>query len=187
MPKPAAKRPALLIVDMQVGLFHGPQRPYQHERLLDNINRLIGQARSVGVPVMAARHSGPAGSPIEPGSPLWQLIPELDVDVASDWVFDKTRPSCFLATGLAERLAAEGIDQLVIAGMKTQYCIDSTCRAAAERGLQPLLVADAHSCMDTPVASAQTIIAHHNLTLGGAFVQLQNTAELAFACPLTTP
>lgn len=187
MANPAAKRPALLIVDMQVGLFHGPQRPYQPERLLANINRLIGQARRAGVPVMAARHSGPAGSPIEPGSPLWQLLPELEVDAATDWLFDKTRPSCFFATDLAERLASTGVDRLVIAGMKTQYCIDSTCRAAAELGLQPLLVADAHSCMDTPVASAQTIIAHHNLTLGGAFVQLQNTAELAFACPLATP
>lgn len=134
MPNPVAKRSALLIVDMQVGLFHGPERPYQHQRLLATINQLIDRARTAGVPIMAARHSGPAGSPIEPGSALWQLLPELAVDSTSDWVFDKTRPSCFLATGLAERLAAEGIDQLVIAGMKTQYCIDSTCRAAAELG-----------------------------------------------------
>ncbi|MEX6501053.1 cysteine hydrolase family protein [Pseudomonas zhanjiangensis] len=187
MPKPAAKRPALLIVDMQVGLFHGPQAPYQGQRILTNINRLIGKARSAGAPVFFARHSGPAGSPIEPGSPFWQLLPELAVDTASDVVFDKTRPSCFFATDLGERLATLGVDRLVIAGMKTQYCIDTTCRAAAELGLQPLLVADAHSCMDTPVASAQTIIEHHNLTLGGAFVQLQDTDELAFACALATP
>ncbi|MDM8349348.1 cysteine hydrolase family protein [Pseudomonas sp. sp1636] len=187
MPNPAAKRPALLIVDMQVGLFHGPERPYQGQRVLANINRLIGKARSADAPIFAARHSGPAGSPIEPGSPLWQLLPELEVEAATDWLFDKTRPSCFFATDLAERLASAGVDRLVIAGMKTQYCIDSTCRMAAELGLQPVLVADAHTCMDTPVASAQTIIEHHNLTLGGPFVQLLSTDELQFGSPARMP
>lgn len=37
---PSPKR-ALLVIDMQVGLFHGPDRPYDGERVLANINRLI--------------------------------------------------------------------------------------------------------------------------------------------------
>ncbi|AOY96764.1 cysteine hydrolase [Cupriavidus sp. USMAA2-4] len=175
MPEPSARR-ALLILDMQCGLFDGPEPPYEGERVLARINRLAARARAAGAPVLAARHTGPAGSPIAPGSPAWQLLPRLDVDAAHDIVFDKTRPSGFVGTGLEARLAQAGIGELVIVGMKTQYCVDANCRAAADLGLRPVLVADAHTCMDTPDLPAAAIIAHHNRTLGSAFAQLV-TAE----------
>ncbi|GAB2888626.1 cysteine hydrolase family protein [Microvirgula curvata] len=171
---------ALLIVDMQVGLFHGPERPWHGDRVLANINRLIHAAREAGAPVFAARHTGAPGSPIEAGSPLWQLLPALDVDENRDTVFDKTRPSCFYGTGLQARLVQAGIRELVIAGMKTQYCIDTTCRVATELGLQALLVADAHTCMNTPLLTAEAIVAHHNATLGGPLARLMETEEVRF-------
>lgn len=180
MQHPSPKRSALLIVDMQVGLFNGPEKPYERERVLENINQLIRMARKAGAPIFAARHTGPQGSPIEPDSPLWQLLPSLEVDVETDTVFDKTKPSCFLGTSLAERLVEAGIGELVITGMKTQYCIDTSCRSAVELGFQPVLVADAHTCMDTPALPAKAIIEHHNTTLNGAFVRLLNTADLQF-------
>lgn len=174
------KRPALLIVDMQVGLFNGPEKPYERDRVLENINQLIRKARKAGAPIFAARHTGPQGSPIEPGSPLWQLLTDLEVDVAMDTVFDKTKPSCFLGTGLASRLVEADVSELAIVGMKTQYCIDTTCRIAAELGFKPVLVADAHTCMDTPALPAKAIIEHHNVTLNGPFVKLLNTTDFQF-------
>lgn len=180
MPSAQAKRPALLVVDMQVGLFNGPDKPFERERVLENINQLIRRARQAGVPIFAVRHTGPAESPIHAGSPLWQLLPTLELDEQHDTLFDKTRPNCFFGTELAERLHAADIGQLVIVGMKTQYCIDSTCRAAADLGFAPVLVANAHTCMDTPVLTAKAIIDHHNATLNGAFVRLENTVDIAF-------
>jgi nicotinamidase-related amidase len=180
MQHPRLKHPALLIIDMQVGLFNNSEKPYERDRVLGNINQLIRKAREAGAPIFAARHTGPKGSPIEPGSPLWQLLPELKIDVVADTVFDKTKPSCFLGTGLTERLAEADIMALVIVGMKTQYCIDTTCRVAAELGFEPVLVADGHTCMDTPILPAEAIIAHHNATLNGPFVKLLNTADLQF-------
>lgn len=171
---------ALLIIDMQLGLFNSPQPPYEKDCVLQNINQLISKARVAGAPVFVAQHTGPQGSPIEPGSPLWQLVPELEVDAALDTVFGKTRPNCFLGTELAQRLAQAGINELVITGMKTQYCVDSTCRAAAELGFNPVLVADAHTCMDTPALPAKAIIEHHNATLNGFFVKLLNTDDVRF-------
>jgi nicotinamidase-related amidase len=171
---------ALLIIDMQVGLFSGPEQPCQAARLLDNVNRLIHKARAAGAPIFAVRHTGPQGSPIEAGSPLWQCHPGLNLNPAQDTLFDKSRPSCFNGTDLAERLAKAGIQQLVIAGMKTQYCIDTNCRIASDLGLNPILVSDAHSCMDTPILPAQAIIDHHNATLSGPFVRLQSTDEVVF-------
>lgn len=175
-----AVRSALLIIDMQVGLLCGTEMPHDGTRVLSNINMLIGRARQAGVPIYAARHTGPQGSPIEAGSPWWQLHPELAVDAAVDRIFDKTRPSCFAATPLAEELRQARIGRLVIVGMKTQYCVDTTCRAASELGLQAVLVADAHTCMDTPQLPAASIIAHHNATLNGPFATVQATDSVQF-------
>ncbi|AZE83745.1 Isochorismatase [Pseudomonas orientalis] len=169
---------ALLIIDMQTGLYDGPDRPFERERLLTNINQLARRARRVNVPVFFARHTGPAGSPIEAGSPAWQLWHELDVDETRDQLFNKTRPSCFLGTGLAQQLVAAQVDELVIVGMKTQFCIDTTCRVAVELGFSVVLPEDGHTCMDTPALSARAIIDHHNATLAGAFVRRVKLADI---------
>ncbi|MFJ2714529.1 cysteine hydrolase family protein [Pseudomonas sp. NPDC087346] len=171
---------ALLIIDMQVGLFHGPEKPHDGERVLANIQRLIAQAREQNAPILAVRHTGPQGSPIASGSPLWQLLPELELDAEVDSLFDKSRPNAFHGTELAQQLESRKIENLHIVGMKTQFCIDSTCRAAADLGFKPLLVADAHTCMDTPALPAQAIIDHHNATLGAAFARLINSADVSF-------
>jgi nicotinamidase-related amidase len=104
----------------------------------------------------------------------------LEVDAERDVIFDKTRPSCFFGTSLGERLAEAGISELVIVGMKTQYCIDATCRTAADMGLRPVLIADAHTCMDTRALPARAIIEHHNATLDGPFVTLASAANYEF-------
>lgn len=171
---------ALLIIDMQVGLFNGPDKPHDGERVLANIRQLIHRARECEVPIYAVRHTGPQGSPIEAGSPFWQLLPELELDANVDTLLDKTRPNCFLGTRLTQQLTDASINHVFIVGMKTQYCIDSTCRAAAEQGFEVTLVADAHTCMDTAALSAKMIIEHHNATLGGPFVKLMNTADARF-------
>ncbi len=178
MPHP--QRRALLIIDMQVGLFHGPDTPYEGAQILANINLLIAKAHKAGAPVFAVQHTGPAGSPIEPGSPLTRLIPELNIDESRDTVFAKTRPNCFVGTPLADALREAHIEGLVIVGMKTEFCVDTTCRAAADLGFNPELITDAHTTMDTPVLSAQAIIAHHNRTLNGPFATLISTEECVF-------
>ena len=116
---------ALLILDMQVGLFHGPDKPWAGEALLDTLNALLTKARSAGAPIFLARHVGPPGSPIEPGSPLTQLLPELRL-TGNEVIFEKTRPNAFAMTDLVE-----GID----------FASD-VLHVDALRGLQP--IADFH-------------------------------------------
>lgn len=171
---------ALLIVDMQVGLFYAPQQPFEKARVLSNINQLIRRARTARVPILAVRHSGPEGSPIAIGAPFWQLLPELELAPQTDALFNKYRPSCFFETGLDERLAQAGIRELVVAGMKTDYCIDTTCRVASELGYKVQLAADAHTTMDSPHLSAPAIIEHHNHVLNGPFARVLKTADIRF-------
>lgn len=179
MPQPSCRK-ALLIIDMQVGLFHGAVPPFAGDRVLANINQLIANARSAGAPILAVRHTGPQGSPLAPDGPLTQLIPQMDVQSERDILFSKTRPNCFHETELAPLLRQRAIDELVVVGMKTEFCIDSTCRAAADGGWKVTLIADAHTTMDTAAISADAIVAHHNATLSAAFVTLSTAQAYSF-------
>ena len=165
---------ALLIIDMQQGLFRGPVSPCSADAVLANIRLLIANARHAQVPVFFARHVGPDDSPFSAQGPLTQLIPELDV------VFTKRHPSCFRDTELLRELNQRGIKQLVIAGMKTEFCVDTTCRAAPELGFRTILISDAHTTMDNAHLSATDIIAHHNSTLAGPFVMLSTAGDWHF-------
>ncbi|MBH2576558.1 cysteine hydrolase [Serratia marcescens] len=181
MPTIPAPRSALLIIDMQVGLFASPDDPpFAAETLLVKTNALIRAARVANALVVFIRHTGPTGSPIAANSPRWKVHPDLDTDAETDWFIDKTHPSCFYQTGLAERLKQVGIGRLVISGMKTQYCVDTACRRGAELGFDMVLAADAHSCSDTATLGAEAIIRHHNQTLSGPFVTLAVAEEVKF-------
>lgn len=170
---------ALLILDIQVGLVHGPEKPWRCEALLQTVNTLMDKARSAGAPIFLARHIGPAGSPIEPGSPLTEVAQELKL-LGDEVVFEKRRPNAFEMTDLADNLRSRGVTGVVITGMKTQYCVDSTCRAARDLGFDAVLIADGHTCSDTPVMKAQDIVAHHNATLDGPFCQLVQAEDWRF-------
>jgi len=171
---------ALLIIDMQQGLFHGPAAPFAADSILSNITLLITKARQSQVPVFFARHLGPDNSPFNEQSPLTRLIPELQVNPQRDVVFTKRYPSCFRDTALQLQLRQKGIKQLVIAGMKTEFCVDTTCRAAPELGFNVVLISDAHTTVDNPHISAEKIIAHHNHTLAGPFVTLATATDWHF-------
>ncbi|MBZ6386766.1 cysteine hydrolase family protein [Pantoea piersonii] len=171
---------ALLIIDMQQGLFHGPASPHSAHSVLSNICLLIAKARQAEVSIFFARHTGPDDSPLSEQSPLTQLIPEISVNPEHDVVFIKKYPSCFRDTSLQLQLLRRGVKQLVIAGMKTEFCVDTTCRAAVDLGFRTVLVSDAHTTMDTRHLAANEIIGHHNVTLAGPFVTLVTAADWNF-------
>ena len=58
------------------------------------------------------------------------------------------------------------ISRLVIGGIQSDFCVDTTCRQAATLGYDVRLVADAHSTLDNEHLKARQIVAHHNRILG---------------------
>lgn len=171
---------ALVVIDMQQGLFRGPASPHSADAVLSNICLLIAKARQAQVPIFFARHTGPDNSAFSEQSPLTQLIPEMDVNVEQDIVFIKKHPSCFRETGLQLQLIQRGVKRLVITGMKTEFCVDTTCRIASELGFKTVLISDAHTTMDNEHLSANEIIGHHNVTLAGPFVTVSTAADWGF-------
>jgi nicotinamidase-related amidase len=158
-------KPALLIVDVQVGLVQ-LMPPHLQARVLSNIMVLLSQARSSGISVLFVQHDGPKGHPLEAETPAWAIHPSIS-PLSGEPVIRKKASDSFFETALAELAEAAEITHLIIVGGMTEYCVDTTCRRAVTLGYDVTLVADAHLTRDTPVLTAAQIIAHHNLLLNG--------------------
>lgn len=156
-------RSALLVIDVQRQFFDSDPRPFEAGAVIERINGLARRARRAGAPVIFIQHEQPGeGLPAE--SPGWQLASGLEVEVLDQKV-RKTTPDSFLRTDLATVLEASGVDNLVICGYASEFCVDTTVRRAAARGYTVQLVADAHTTDDKAHAAAAAIRAHHNATL----------------------
>lgn len=173
---------ALLVIDVQRGLFDATPRPYEAEETIERINSLAARARAADAPVIFVQHERPGD--LEADSPAWMLHERLQV-VAGDHRIRKSTPDCFLRTGLDEVLAFSGVEQLVICGYATEFCVDTTTRSAAAHGYGVILAADAHTTHDKAHASAAQIRAHHNATLPaiksfGPVIQALPAVEIHF-------
>lgn len=65
-----------------------------------------------------------------------------------DWVIKKASYSAFEGTGLAEMLRNKGVDSVVIVGVQTHLCVETTARHAFVLGLRPVVIADATAAPD---------------------------------------
>jgi len=172
---------ALLVIDVQLGMFSEPDYPvYQEQTLLANLSTLIEKARAAGVPVIYVQHSDSRpDAPLWPENPGWQIHPALAPQPGEAIVHKKT-PDSFYNTPLQLELEGRGIRQLVITGMQTEMCVDTTTRQAFSRGYEVILVTDAHSTFNAPYLTAAQIVQHHNEVLGSCFATVKTTAEIEF-------
>lgn len=154
---------ALLIIDMQQGLCEGEGRAFESDAVIARINRLAAQARSAHVPVVFIQHECTAGY-LEHASREWQLADGLQVE-PGDLRVRKTTPDSFLNTELQALLAAQGVSELIVCGMHTEFCVDTTTRRALALGYPVTLVADAHTSAGNAVLTPRQVIDHHNATL----------------------
>lgn len=174
---------ALLVIDVQQGLFAGSPEPDQAATVIERINALTARARQAGVAVIFIQHEQPAAG-LFADTPAWQLESRLQV-VASDHKVRKTTADSFLRTTLAELLTTLGSQRLVVCGYASEFCVDTTIRRAAALGYAITLVADAHTTHDKPHASGAQIRAHHNATLPaissfGVKIEAVDSAAIAF-------
>ena len=97
--------------------------------------------RDRGNPSLRIGDAGPMGRILVRGEAGHDIIPEL-YPVAGEIVLDKPGKDSFYGTDLDVILAARGIRTLIIAGVTTEVCVQSTARAANDRGYECLIVSD---------------------------------------------
>jgi nicotinamidase-related amidase len=171
---------ALVVIDVQQGMFQFPAfQPWDGEAVVARIQGLLEQARARGAPVFFVQHAGGEGEPLAPGTPGFAFRSEL-APLPGEAVIVKQNCSAFQGTALDAVLKAAGVDHLIVCGMQTEFCVDTSVRSAFERGYRVTLVADGHATFDTPGLKAEAIVAHHNHLMNGAFAKVTPAAEIAF-------
>jgi nicotinamidase-related amidase len=152
---------ALLVIDMQVAGFPPGETRHDAGGVVGRINALASWIRGRGGLVVWVQHDGPAGDPFAPESPGWALLPSLTREPV-DATLRKTACDSFLGTGLAALLRRLGATRVIVTGWATDFCVDTTIRAATGHGFATWAVADAHTCGDRPHLEAEAVIRHHN-------------------------
>jgi nicotinamidase-related amidase len=181
---PGRPNTALLVIDVQnaVVTVDVPNR----DGVVANINSLVGEARSQGVPVVWVQHIDDEEMP--EGSKEWELAPEL-APLDSEPLVSKRWGDSFEATDLESVLAERQVGRLIVTGAESDACIRSTLHGAFTRGYDVTLVGDAHTTGDKTQWGApppEQVIAHTNLYwkyhgAPGRTAGTVSTAEVTFA------
>ncbi|AAR33900.1 cysteine hydrolase [Geobacter sulfurreducens] len=171
---------ALLVIDVQNEYFTGALPVSYPEGSFPNILAAMDTATANGIPVVVVRHASrrPDSATFRPGSPGWELHPEV-ARRPFDLLLEKNLPGSFTDTNLEAWLRERGIDTLVISGYMTQMCCDTTSRQAFHRGFAVEFLADATGTLAfANSAGAVTAEELHRAVLV--------TQQLMFATVMTT-
>ena len=159
-------RTALVIIDMQnCFVADSPIAAPLGTEVARRLNRLAAACRPAGIPVIWTRHvvrpdgsnTGLLGQVIPPvaagiindDAPTAALHPLMDVR-PGDVVLGKPRFGSFHGTDLELILRSRGIDTLILGGISTNVCVDTTAREAAVREFRVLFLSDGTANFDLP-------------------------------------
>jgi nicotinamidase-related amidase len=139
---------ALLLVDVQRG-FEDPSWGRRNNPACEqNIARLLGHWRSHGRPIVFVRHDSQEGDcPLRPGTEGNQLMEILDGD--PDLLVTKHVNSAFYGEpDLHAWLQAAEVSSVVVAGITTNHCCETTARMAGNLGYDTFFALDATYTFD---------------------------------------
>lgn len=184
---------ALILIDVQKAFLEweagGLRR--NNPAAVSNMARLLTAFRAHGMAIFHVRHaSTEAGSALRPEAPGYQPIEDTR-EQGSEPVIVKHVNSSFIGTDLEERLRAGKMDTLVIAGITTNHCVETTTRMAGNLGFDARLVEDACYTFDRighgeQVETAQAIHAMTLSNLNGEFATIETTDTMLAALNVTT-
>ena len=162
---------AVLVIDVQKGLFCAEPAPFEAKAVVARINEVTAKARRTGAPVIFIQHDGePGGEDVVPFTEGWKLHPDLE-GWSGDLVIRKTTCDAFYSTTLEAELRSRGIKTVVLMGYATDFCVDATLRSAASKDFGIIVVADAHTTSDNPVLKAEVVRQHHNWAWANAITK----------------
>jgi nicotinamidase-related amidase len=150
---------ALLVIDMHVGLFEGDPPRHDADGVVRRVNEIAKVVRTSGGIVIFIQHEDDGS--LTPGSEGWEILPSLE-RMDTDLLLRKQACDSFYETELPDVLEQHEAHEIIITGCATDFCVDTTIRAAASRNYEVVVVKDGHTTKDRSHLDAKSIIVHHN-------------------------
>jgi nicotinamidase-related amidase len=191
---------ALIVVDVQESFRVRPLwNTISNPKIADEVMRLVRVARAAGDLVVWVLHSEPgSGDVFDPASGHVRLMAELDRDDAEPLIH-KTTHNAFTSTNLQQLLTMLHVHELVVCGIRTEQCVETTARVASDLGYDVTVAIDATATnpiphrdapQDQTVAElladprtlpADEVIRRTEYALAGRFAAIRTVAELEAA------
>jgi len=149
----------LLIVDVQEALID--EHPYNERTVIENIKKLISVSRRKGIEVVYVRHDDGVGSTLERNTDGWQIVNKVR-PCDDEKIFEKQYNSAFYKTNLKAYLDSKHIENIVLVGLQTEYCIDATCKSAFENGYNVIIPEGTNTTFDNEYLSGEKLYRFYN-------------------------
>lgn len=151
----------LLIIDMQKAFVNDQTALFDSDGVIERINLLGASFRQNGDKVIFIQHDGTSEGCCLPLTEEWEFLPSLDVKT-TDLIISKTANDSFYKTTLKKELDALNVDELVIMGCSTDFCIDATVKSALTKDYFIVVIADGHTTEDKFNLTAPQVIDYYN-------------------------
>jgi nicotinamidase-related amidase len=191
---------ALLVIDVQESFRQQPVWPVTaNPDIVEKVNRLVGHARAAGDRVIWVLHAEPgSGGLFDPALGHVGLIDGLS-PADGEPMITKRSHNAFTTTNLQQLLTMEGIREVIICGIRTEQCCETTARVASDLGYGVEFVTEATTTnpvahRDAPAGlsveqlladprtlSAADILARTEYALAGRFATIRTVDELTGA------
>jgi nicotinamidase-related amidase len=191
---------ALVVIDVQESFRQRPNwAASSNPEIAKQVQRLTETFRAGGEMIVWVLHVEPGtGTVFDPDSGHVRLMEGLEA-ADGEPVMTKTSFNAFYTTGLQQLLTSEGVVEVVVCGIRTEQCVETTARDAAGRGYEVTFVTDATATtpiehrdaapgrpLEEILADPRTlhvddIIARTDYALAGRFATIRTVAELTGA------
>lgn len=174
---------ALILIDIQNDYFKGGKSELYHTiETANNAKSILSFFRENNLPVFHVKHIN-----IDKEAKFFlqeSIGSEINYLVApnkDEKVFIKHAPNSFFETGLAKTIFDNNIDHIVVCGMMTHMCIDTTVRCAKDLGLIVTLIEDACTTKDLMwkghTIPAKIVHAAYMASFDGSFAKVMTAKE----------
>jgi len=181
---------ALVNVDIQNCFVEGSAP--ESAAVVARINALAAVCRGAGIPVFQVRHAVPAGADLGVLGEIAPIVKDglLDRDSdtaafhtdlvihAGDILVEKPHFGAFHDTELEQLLRSRAIDTIIITGIETNVCCETTAREAMVRDFRVLFTSDGTTTGGVPGLSRDEVQRASRATLGMRFAQVITVDEL---------
>jgi nicotinamidase-related amidase len=198
---------ALLVIDVQESFRHTPGwGAASNPDVEADVNRLVRIARRRGDQVIWVLHAEPgSGTPFDPASGYVRPMIGLTAPDPGEPVLTKTAHNAFTTTDLQRLLTRAGIGHLVICGIRTEQCCETTARLAFDLGYAVTFVTEATATTPLPhrdapagrdlaavladpaTLSTEEIVRRTEYALAGRFARIATIEDLDAADPAPAP